>query len=74
MKFWDSLAEKGKYATIIGFVIAVITIGIFVYFIVRDEAFEYLPIVLGWGFSVGFFILPSSFKAKLKEFEIEIKD
>jgi len=74
MKFWESLAEKGKYSTIIGFILGVITTGIFTWYLIRNRDFIYLPFVLGFGFSIGFFILPSSLKAKWKDGEIEIKD
>ena len=74
MKFWESLAEKGKYSTVIGFVLAVITTGIFTGYLLSNKDFMYLPFVLGWSFSIMFFILPSSLKAKWKDGEIEIKD
>jgi hypothetical protein len=73
-KFWNSLSEKGKYSTIIGFITAAITTGLFVKDVIDSEAFKYLPYALGWSFSIIFFILPSWFKMKWGTGEIEIKD
>lgn len=74
MNLWKSLSEKGKYSTIIGFVLGVITTGIFTWYLVKNKDFIYLPFVLGWGFSITFFILPSEVKVKAKDFELDIKD
>ena len=74
MKLWDSLEQKGRYATIIGFLLGIITTGIFTFKVIADGDFQYLPFALGFGFSLGFFILPSTITAKFKDFLLEIKD
>ena len=74
MKFWDSLEHKGKYATIIGFILGLGSTIIMLTVLCKNGDFKYIPYVIGFGASILFFILPSSFKAKYKDFEIEIKD
>lgn len=74
MNLWKSLEEKGKYATIIGFILGVVATIVMSYLIIKDHDFIYLPFIIMFAISILFFILPSSFKVKFKDFEIEIKD
>lgn len=71
---WKLLAEKGKFATIIGFILAVVATVVMSILLIKDQDYKYVPFIITFSISIVFFILPSSFKVKFKDFEIEIKD
>lgn len=74
MKFWESLSEKGKYSTIIGFILGLGTTVIYLYVMIENKEFSYIPFAVGFGASLLFFILPSFFKLTSKLFNLEVKD
>ena len=74
MSIWDKLTEKGKIATIIGMIIGIPSSIIMVVLLIVNQDFIYIPFVIAFSISIIFFILPSSFRVKFKDFEIEIKD
>ncbi len=74
MKFWDALAEKGKIATIIGFLLGLGATVTMIIVLVKNSDFKYLPYAFAFGFSLFFFILPSSFILTYKDFKIEVKE
>jgi hypothetical protein len=68
------LSEKGKYATLIGILIAVPAAIVMSWLLIKNGDYIYLPFIVAFSASIVFFILPSSFVAQFKDFKIEIKD
>ena len=74
MKIWEILEQKGKLATIIGFVLGLVSMIVLSVLLIKNQDYEYIPFVISFGIAGFFFILPSSIKIKYKDFEFEVKD
>jgi len=68
------LEDKGKWATIIGMIIGLPASVLMTILLWKNGDFEYIPFSIAFGFSIVFFILPSSFIVSFKDFKIEVKD
>ena len=74
MKLWEILEHKGKLATILGFILGLVSVIVMSYLLIKNHDYKYLPFSIASGISILFFMMPSSMKLKFKEFEFEIKD
>lgn len=69
------LSEKGKYATLIGILIAlVVTVFVIISYIKGKLPQIAIIYYCLYGISIAFFILPSSLVLAFKDFKAEIKD
>lgn len=70
----EMLEHKGLITSVIGMIIgfpASITMTILLC-IYKD--FKYIPFSIAFGIALVFFMMPSSFKFKFKDIELEVKD
>lgn len=74
MSFWKSLESKGKYATVIGFILGLGSSVAMLIMLFKNKDFGYIPFIVAFLAAIGFFILPSKFKFKWKDVEIEVED
>jgi hypothetical protein len=77
MKFWNLLQEKGKIATIIGFVLSLPVNTYFVYLFFTKQIFEddFLKAIIVVNIvAMIWFILPSKILVKSDKLTIEIED
>lgn len=73
-KFWESLQSKGKYATIIGLILGLVSTIVMCVLIVKNRTYEYMPFVIAHAISIFYLVLPSSIIVSYKDFHLEIKD
>jgi hypothetical protein len=77
MKLWDILAEKGKIATVIGFVFAIPANGWAMWKLYRGTIVTvdqlWIVVVIN-AIAIVWFVLPSSIIIKSTRLQIEIKD
>ena len=74
MKIWEMLENKGRLATLLGFILGLVSTIVMSFLIIRDHDYIYLPFVIAFGICIILFILPSSFTFEYKDFKIEVKD
>ncbi|MCP4393976.1 MAG: hypothetical protein GY804_06900 [Alphaproteobacteria bacterium] len=77
MKLWEALAEKGKIATIIGFLFALPANGWAVYKLYNEElvTIDQLWVVIAINIiGMFWFMLPSEISIKSSKFQLIVKD
>lgn len=74
MKIKEILEHKGMITTVIGMIIGFPSSILMTVLLCIYKDFKYIPFSIAFGIAIIFFMMPSSFKFKFKDIEIEVKD